>query len=77
VHLESGDDVVILEGRAEEITDPVLLTRFADAYEAKYQLRPGTDGGAPIYGLQPRVVHAWRERDFPQSATSWRSDRNG
>ena len=48
MHLESGDDVVIREGSAEEITDPVLLTRFADAYEAKYQLRPGTDGGAPI-----------------------------
>ncbi len=25
VHLESGDDVVILEGRAEELTDPLAL----------------------------------------------------
>ncbi len=35
VHLESGDDVVILEGIAEEESDPTELTRLADAYEAK------------------------------------------
>src|SRR5437667_2341575 len=33
VHLESGDDVVILEGRAEPVTDQSLLARFAEAYE--------------------------------------------
>ncbi len=77
MHLESGDDVVILEGTAEEITDPELLARFADAYEAKYQIRPVTDGSAPIYGLRPRVVHAWLEQDFPRTATSWRFDRSG
>jgi hypothetical protein len=69
--------MVILEGSAEKITDRVLLTRFANAYETKYQLRPGTGGGAAIYGLQPRVAHACRERDFPQSTTSWRFDRDG
>ncbi len=75
MHLESGDDVVILEGSVEEITDPVLLTRFADAYDAKYQIRPVADGSSPIYGLRPRVVHAWLEQDFPRTATSWRFDR--
>lgn len=74
VHLESGDDVVILEGTAEEITDPMLLKRFADAYEPKYQIRPVTDGSSPIYGLRPRVVHAWLEQDFQGTATSWRFD---
>ncbi len=76
VHLESGDDVVILEGTAEEITDPELLQRFADGYEAKYQFRPSTDGSSPIYGLRPRVVHAWLEKDFARTATSWRFDRD-
>ena len=33
--LESGDDVVILDGVAEEITDPSLLVCIDDAYEAK------------------------------------------
>lgn len=76
VHLESGDDAVILEGAAEEITNLELLTRFADAYEAKYQIRPATDGSSPIYRLRPRVVNAWLEQDFPRSATSWRFDRS-
>jgi len=35
VHLECGDDAVILEGGAEEVGDTSLLARFADAYEAK------------------------------------------
>jgi pyridoxine/pyridoxamine 5'-phosphate oxidase len=70
VHLESGDDVVILEGTAEAVADPSLLTRFADAYEAKYQFRPDTSAAAPgVYRLRPRVAFAWLERNFPRSAT--------
>lgn len=65
VHLESGDDVVILEGVAEEITDPSLLVRIDDAYEAKYGIRHGT----PIWALRPRAAYGWD--DFPKSATRW------
>jgi PPOX class probable F420-dependent enzyme len=73
VHLESGDDAVIVEGAAEEITDPALLARFADAYDAKYQFRPDTsDPDQAIYALHPRVAFAWREADFPGGATRWR-----
>jgi hypothetical protein len=32
-HSESGEDVVILEGVAEEVTDPALQERIDDAYE--------------------------------------------
>jgi len=77
VHLESGDEVVILEGIAEAVTDQAILARFVDAYDAKYQYRP--DISNPAYGfyrLRPRVVFAWRERDFPQSATRWVFDRD-
>ncbi|MBI3961965.1 MAG: pyridoxamine 5'-phosphate oxidase family protein [Deinococcus sp.] len=73
VHLESGDDVVILEGVAEEITNPLLLSQFADAYQAKYQFRPDpSDASAVVYTLQPRVAFAWLETDFPGGATRWR-----
>jgi nitroimidazol reductase NimA-like FMN-containing flavoprotein (pyridoxamine 5'-phosphate oxidase superfamily) len=73
VHLESGDGVVILEGIAEEESDAAVLTRFADAYEAKYHWRPGTDTAHGLtYALRPRVAFTWRERDFPQSVTRWR-----
>ena len=40
-HSESGEDVVILEGVVEEVTDPVLQERIDDAYEAKYRIRHG------------------------------------
>jgi PPOX class probable F420-dependent enzyme len=78
VHLESGDEVAILEGIAEEVTDAALLARFADAYDAKYQYRP--EPGSPgqvVYRLRPRVALAWLERDFPKSATRWEFDEGG
>ncbi len=64
-HPESGEDVVIIEGVAEEVTDPPLQERIDDAYEAKYGIRHGT----PVWALRPRVVHAWSR--FPEDATRW------
>lgn len=73
VHLESGDEVVILEGTAEEVQDRALLARFADALEAKYQFRPDMDDPATgVYRLRLRAAFAWREADYLQSATRWR-----
>ncbi|MBI3978232.1 MAG: pyridoxamine 5'-phosphate oxidase family protein [Chloroflexi bacterium] len=73
VHLESGDDVVILEGAVEAVREPSELARFADAYEAKYAFRPHVDVPAPgVFRLRPRVAYAWLERDFPATATRWR-----
>jgi hypothetical protein len=72
VHLESGDEVVILEGVLERVTDRPALDRFVEVYDAKYHIR--VDVGNPAYGvyrLLPHVIFAWRERDFPGSATRW------
>jgi pyridoxine/pyridoxamine 5'-phosphate oxidase len=64
VHLESGDEVVILEGSIATVaTDEA----FADAYEAKYDHRP--EPGEGWLSLSPSRALAWRERDYPQSAT--------
>ena len=71
VHLESGDDVVILAGVAEAVTDAAPLTRYADAYDAKYQFRPDPSDGGPTYALRPRVAYAWLESDFVGGATRW------
>src|SRR5204862_540824 len=63
VHLESGDDTVILEGEAEEVSDPAALERFVDAYDEKYAFRP--DPGEPAnvtYSLRPRMAQTWREQ---------------
>jgi PPOX class probable F420-dependent enzyme len=73
VHLESGDQTVILEGRVREVRDPRVLARYADGYHAKYRFRPDPADGANVtYTLRARVGFAWRERDFPDSATRWR-----
>jgi Pyridoxamine 5'-phosphate oxidase len=64
VHLESGAEVVIVEGAAEKIEPaPALI----EAYSAKYG---ATDPGVGNwYRVTPRRVLAWREEDYPQSAT--------
>ena len=64
VHLESGDEAVILEGAVE----PALSDeRVLDAYEEKYRMRPAMGDG--WYVLRPERVYAWREHDYPTSAT--------
>jgi len=69
VHLESGDQTVILEGRVREVRDAAVLARYAAGYHAKYRFRPEDDPSNVTYALVPRVGFAWRERDFPKSAT--------
>jgi general stress protein 26 len=72
VHLESGDELVVLEGNVEMIK---LNKPIDDAYNAKYKMRLSSfPGPAAIYALKPKVVLAWREKDFPTSATRWQFD---
>jgi Pyridoxamine 5'-phosphate oxidase len=71
VHLESGDETVILEGQVEEVLDRDGRIRFADAYEAKYDFRPDPDKGGAVYVLRPRLAQTWRESDYTRSATRW------
>jgi hypothetical protein len=69
MHLESGDDVVILEGDAAQ-PQPELLGRAATAYREKYDTPIDPDNpGHGMYVVRPTVVLAWREQDFPTSAT--------
>lgn len=76
VHLESGDDAVILEGVAEEVTDRSLIKRLDQAYSRKYKMRlSSAPGQLVIYALRPRVAFGWRERDFNRSPTRWRFAR--
>jgi hypothetical protein len=73
IHLESGDDVVILEGRVVKITDVSLLEKADAAYYNKYQFHLAGDLAAPglVYQLRPRTAFAWLESSFPTSATRW------
>jgi len=66
VHPASGDEVVILEGRVEGVDDKSLQARVDAVYFAKYAFH--MEGG-PIYRVRVDKALAWRERDFPSSAT--------
>jgi len=70
-HLESGDEVVILEGRAEDVSK-ADLSRYIDEYDEKYGLRPEPPGpGEVVYRLRPKIALTWLERDYPNTATRW------
>jgi general stress protein 26 len=72
VHLESGDDVVIVEGKAAEVTDAALLDKIDAAYLAKYAMRlTDAPGELIVFAVSARTALAWREKDFPKSATRW------
>ncbi len=70
-HLESGDDVVTMEGHVgllEDDSDPVCV-RVQDAYEAKYGMRHPP----PFWVLEPALVLAWS--DLGRDPTRWRCGR--
>jgi Pyridoxamine 5'-phosphate oxidase len=70
VHLESGDEVCVLEGKAVRVADADHLSHFDDVYFEKYDVRPSAMGeAAGVYVLRPSVALAWSEADFATSAT--------
>lgn len=73
VHLESGDDVVILEGIAQEvnISDKSTVKKLDAVSRAKYKMPLMVVPEAVFYCVRPRVVLSWTESDFPNNATRW------
>ena len=78
VHLESGDEAVVLEGTPEIIPDPAAIPGLDAAYKAKYNMGVAEAGGdAPDvtsvwYLFRPDTAAAWLESDFINTATRWR-----
>jgi PPOX class probable F420-dependent enzyme len=65
-HLESGDEVVILEGTITMLGDRKRLDELERVYGAKY----GFDVKLPgAFELRPDYALAWAEHDYPRSAT--------
>ena len=72
VHLESGDEVCILDGRVRRARPEELPADFVPAYAAKYDTE--LDVSEPSFGfyvLDARTALTWREVDYPTSATRW------
>jgi general stress protein 26 len=70
IHLESGDEVVVVEGRA---TIEELTKELDRDYHRKYEMHlVGFPAPMVIFRVEPSVVMAWREKAFPSSATLWK-----
>jgi PPOX class probable F420-dependent enzyme len=77
VHAGDGDDVIILEGRVEIVTDQEQLTRINSAYEEKY-VDPYSGArdtifheDCDLYRVHVRHVIAW-EYGNVGTRTDWR-----
>ncbi len=68
VHLESGDDVVMLFGEFEQAD---FTASVVDAFNSKYEMPPMAEG-FPVYRLTLKKAIAWGEQGFPSNATRWR-----
>jgi len=69
VHLESGDEVVIVEGTAARCA---LTERLDRAYHRKYGMHLiGFPAPMVVLRVTPKRVMAWREKAFAASATYW------
>jgi len=71
IHLESGDDAVILEGNAVEVADKPTLTKLDKAYRAKYKTPLLIDPESVVYRVRPQVAWAWTEKNYLNDATRW------
>lgn len=74
VHLDSGTDVVIVDGRVEGSSSDAAAIQ---AYDTKYDWTYTVDEYGPLTVVTPTVVRAWRSggwagRDGFQSAGRWR-----
>jgi hypothetical protein len=59
VHLDSGDQVVIVEGTARRANDDAdAVARFLTEYNAKYAIQLSAPPGA-LFVVNPRVAYGW------------------
>ena len=81
VHLESGEDVVILRGTAQDLGTPASVPEVVAALSAKYtgerdrQYLPDADPAFDlVYAVRPRSAMAWRLADYDGSQRRWAAD---
>ncbi len=78
VHLESGEDVLIVRGVAEDIGPPATVPSVVTALAAKYtrpqdrQYLPDHDPDFDVvWAIRPRSAMAWRLDDYDASQRRW------
>lgn len=71
VHLESGDEVVTLDGAVTD-ADATALAAVIPAYLAKYEIEiDPAEAGSWYLCFRPRSGLSWSESDFVETATGW------
>jgi len=78
VHLESGEDVLIVRGAAEDLGTPAMVPDVVAALAAKYT-SPGDQQYLPdhdpdfdvVWAIRPRSAMAWRLDDYAASQRRW------
>ncbi len=77
LHLESGDDVLIVHGTVEETTDPAALATVLAAFVPKYsepsdlQYLPVGPPGEVVFAVRPSSAMAWALGDYDGSQQRW------
>jgi len=78
VHLESGEDVLIVHGRAEDLGPPAAVPHVIAALAAKYtrpadrQYLPDEDPDFDVvYAIRPTSAVAWQLADYAGSQRRW------
>ena len=86
IHLESGNEVVILEGLADLPRERLLLEQVGRLYSEKYGWQVEmTNDPEPFYAVRPQVAFGWLSDPagldsgsaFHGTATRWRFARAG
>jgi len=80
VHLESGEDVVIVRGTAEDLGTPAQVPEVVVALSAKYtgagdrQYLPDADPDFDVvYAVRPQSALLWRLAGYEASQRRWSS----
>ena len=78
VHLESGEDVLIVRGTAEDLGAPGQAPEVVAALAAKYtgegdrQYLPDADPAFDVvYAIRPQSAMTWRLADYEDSQRRW------
>ena len=80
VHLESGEDVLMVRGTAEDLGAPAQVPDVVAALAAKYtgegdrQYLPDADPDFDVvYAIRPQSAIMWRLADYEASQRRWTS----
>jgi len=69
---ERPEEAVIVEGAAEEVTDPARWKALSKPYFRKYKPWKLDPARGAVYVVRPRVVFAQHEPRFAATATRWK-----